>query len=49
MNVTLSFICLRYEQVGNMPADTVFITNGITSEDFLKSATVLVGEFGSEE
>lgn len=49
VDITLTFICLRYEQVGDMPADTVFVTDSITPKDFLESGGTLVMGFPPEE
>lgn len=35
MNITLTLICLCDEQIRHMPADVVFITSSISTEDFL--------------
>ena len=37
MDITLSFICLRHEQIRNMSANVILITRGIASKDFLQS------------
>lgn len=37
MNVALAFVRLRDEQIRHMPSNVVFVTDGIASEDFLKS------------
>ena len=36
MYITLPFICLCYKKIGDVPANGVFITDGITTEDFLQ-------------
>lgn len=37
VNVTLSLICLRDEEIGNMSTDVVLIAGRITSKYFLKT------------
>lgn len=36
MDITLTFVSLGHEQIGNMSANTVFITDSISSKDFLQ-------------
>lgn len=38
VNVTLSLVGLRHEQVRHMPSDVVLIAHGIATKDFLQSA-----------
>ena len=41
MDVTLPFICLGHKEIRNMPADAIFVADGITTEDFLQSVKTL--------
>lgn len=37
MNVTLAFVCLCHEEVGDVATDVVFVTDGVTTENLLQS------------
>lgn len=37
MDITLAFVCLRYKEIRYMPADAVFVADGITAEDLLEA------------
>ncbi len=40
MNVALAFICLSNEEVGDVPANMVFVADGIAAKDFLEAGAV---------
>lgn len=35
VNITLSLVGLRNEKVGNVSTDVVFVTDGVSTKDFL--------------
>ena len=37
MDVALTLICLREEQVGDMPSNVILIADCVTTEDLLKT------------
>ena len=45
VNITLTLVCLRDEQIRHMAANVVLIADRVAAEDFLKSASSLVSTF----